>query len=199
MSDTTGTLGIVGAGTMGAGIAQMALEAGWEVRLHDAFPGAAEQARERIVDWLRRRVAKSPSARDAATVRGASTVHGASSRWVDEHLARLTLASDPVAVADGTDLVVEAIVEELGAKRNLFAVLDAAAPPATILATNTSALSVTAIAEAAVTHPERVLGLHFFNPAPVLRLVEIVAAARTDPAVLERATAMVTSWGVLEE
>ena len=201
MSDATGTLGIVGAGTMGAGIAQLALEAGWQVRLHDAFPGAVERGRERIIDGLRRRTAKrarvraGATGRDAATVRDTAIGRDVAARAIDQQLARLTFAIDPVAVVDGTDLVVEAIVEELGAKRDLFAVLDAAAPPATILATNTSALSVTAIAEAAAAYPERVLGLHFFNPAPVLLLVEIVAATRTHPAILERATAIVTSWG----
>ncbi len=167
---------------MGAGIAQVALEAGWEVRLHDAFPGAADRGRERIIDGLRRRAAKRAHEGDAAN------------EWVDAHLARLTLVPDPVAAA-GADLVIEAIVEELGAKRELLAALDAAAPAETILATNTSALSVGAIAEAAPAHPERFLGLHFFNPAPVLLLVEVVAAARTHPAVLARATGIVTAWG----
>jgi 3-hydroxybutyryl-CoA dehydrogenase len=178
-----GTVGVVGAGVMGAGIAQVALEAGWKVRLHDALPGAAKRGQDRVADGLRRRAAKLLITGDEAA------------RWMDERIARLTIALDPRAVADGADLVIEAIVEDLVAKRALFAALDAAASPETILATNTSALSVTAIAEAAAAHPERVLGLHFFNPAPVLPLVEVVAATRTDPRVLERATAIVTAWG----
>lgn len=176
-------LGVVGAGTMGAGIAQVALEAGWQVRLHDALPGAAERGRDRIIDGLRRRAGKQ------------GLGGGAAAQWVDEHIRRLSFASDAVSAADRADLVIEAIVEDLEAKRALFAELDAVAPPGTILATNTSALSVTAIAEAAVTHPQRVLGLHFFNPVPLLLLVEIVAPARTAPAAVTRATSFVTVWG----
>jgi 3-hydroxybutyryl-CoA dehydrogenase len=183
MTDTTGVLGVVGAGTMGAGIAQVALEAGWAVRLHDALPGAVERGRARIEDGLRRRAAKRGLAFDAERA------------WVRDGVARLTHARDAAAVAEGADLVIEAIVEDLEAKRALFADLDGAAAPETILATNTSALSVTSIAEAATRHPERVVGLHFFNPAPVLLLVEVVAAARTDTAVLGRASALVTAWG----
>jgi 3-hydroxybutyryl-CoA dehydrogenase len=176
-------LGVVGAGTMGAGIAQVALEAGWQVRLHDPFAGAVERGRERIADGLRRRASKRGLVGHKATV------------WVDDHLARLTIAPDLTRLVTDTDLVIEAIVEELEPKRELFGELDAAASPNTILATNTSALSVTAIAEGTRTHPERVLGLHFFNPAPVLLLVEVIAAGRTDPAILERATGIVTAWG----
>ena len=176
-------LGVVGAGTMGAGIAQVALEAGWDVRIHDPFEGAVERGRQRIGDGLRRRAVKRGLQDAAATA------------WVDERLARLAVGADVEGIAAGADLVIEAIVEDLAAKRSLFAALDEMAGPATILATNTSALSVTAIAEAATRHPERVLGLHFFNPAPVLLLVEVVAGARTDPAALDRATAIVTSWG----
>ena len=177
------TLGVVGAGTMGAGIAQVALEAGWEVRLHDAVAGAVERGQARIAEGLARRAGR----RD---VSAAGTME-----WIDGCLARLTVVDDPTAVVAGATLVVEAIVEDLAAKRALMEVLDAAATPRTILATNTSALSVSAIAEAAGSHPERILGLHFFNPAPILVLVEVVAGGRTDAAVLDRAGAIVTSWG----
>jgi 3-hydroxybutyryl-CoA dehydrogenase len=183
MSETAGGLGVVGAGTMGAGIAQVALEAGWTVRLHDVQPGAVEHGRRRIEDGLRRRAAKRGLAFDAE--RG----------WIRDCLSRLTAAGDIAAVAAEVDLVIEAIVEDLEAKRALFAALDAAAGPETILATNTSALSLTAISGAAAGHPERVLGLHFFNPAPVLHLVEVVAGAGTDPAALGRATSIVEGWG----
>jgi 3-hydroxybutyryl-CoA dehydrogenase len=183
MTDVAGILGVIGAGTMGAGIAQVALVAGWTVRLYDVQPGAVEHGRRRIEDGLRRRAAKRGLAFDAE--RG----------WIRDCLSRLTAAGDIAAVATGADLVIEAIVEDIGAKRALFTALDAAAAPATILATNTSALSVTTIAEAAARHPERVLGLHFFNPAPVLLLVEVVASARTDPAILDRATGIVEAWG----
>lgn len=183
MTESSGILGVVGAGTMGAGIAQVALEAGWAVRLHDALPGAVDRGRGRIEDGLRRRAAKRGLDFDAERA------------WIRERLARLTAAQDPEAVAAGADLVIEAIVEDLDAKRALFTALDAAAAPGTILATNTSALSVSAIAERAARHPGRVMGLHFFNPAPVLLLVEVVAGARTDAAALDRATEIVTAWG----
>lgn len=176
-------LGVVGAGTMGAGIAQVALEAGWQVRLHDPFAGAAVRGRDRIADGLRRRAAKRDLVGYDVT------------QWVDDHLARLMIAPDLATLASGASLVIEAIVEDLEPKRNLFAELDAAASPDTILATNTSALSITAIAEGARMHPERVLGLHFFNPAPVMLLVEVIAATQTDPAVLERGTRIATDWG----
>ena len=176
-------LGAVGAGTMGAGITQVALEAGWQDRLHDPFAGAVERGRDRIADGLRRRASKRGLVGLTATV------------WADDHLARLAITPDLTRLVTDTDLVIEAIVEELEPKRELFGALDAAASSDTILATNTSALSVTAIAEGTRTHPERVLGLHFFNPAPVLLLVEVIAAGRTDPAILERATGIVTGWG----
>jgi len=183
MTESGGVLGVVGAGTMGAGIAQVALEAGWTVRLHDEQPGAFERGRSRITDGLRRRAAKRGLGSDAERA------------WIQGCLARLEACPDPATVAGGADLVIEAIVEDIEAKRALFADLDGAAGPDAILATNTSALSVTAIAEAAARHPARVLGLHFFNPAPVLLLVEVVAGARTDPAALDRATSIVEGWG----
>ena len=183
MTESGGVLGVVGAGTMGSGIAQVALEAGWTVRLHDAQPGALERGRARIADGLRRRAAKRGLGSDAERA------------WIQGCLARLGDCPDAAAVASAADLVIEAVIEDIEAKRALFADLDAAAGPDAILATNTSALSVSAIAEAAARHPARVLGLHFFNPAPVLLLVEVVAGARTHPAVLDRATSIVEGWG----
>ena len=182
MTASRGTLGVIGAGTMGAGIAQVALEAGWDVRLHDPYPGATERATARIAEGLSRRGGKrNLTGSDAAA-------------WLDAHLARLASTPDIASLRD-VELVIEAIVEDLDAKRFVLRTLDDLAPANTILATNTSALSVGAIAEAAAAHPERVLGLHFFNPAPVLRLVEVVAGARTDTASLDRATGIVTAWG----
>ncbi len=174
-----GVAAVIGAGTMGAGIAQVALEAGWRVRLFDAQPGATTRGRERIHEGLTRRASRA----------------GRPPSWVAEHLARLTLTTTiGEAVEPDPDLVIEAIVEDLGAKRALVAELDGVLGPATILATNTSALSIGAIAAAAGRHPERVLGLHFFNPAPVLRLVEVVAASGTDPHTVERAVALMEAW-----
>ena len=179
MTTAENTVAVIGAGTMGAGIAQVALEAGWSVRMYDALPGATDRGRDRILDGLRRR----------------SDRAGHEPAWIHERMAGLSIVGSPAAAAAGATIVIEAIIEELAAKRTLFAELDAASTHATILATNTSALSVSAIATGAALHPDRVIGLHFFNPAPVLTLVEVVAGAGTDPGVLDRATAIVTSWG----
>lgn len=178
-----GSVAVIGAGTMGAGIAQVALEAGWPVRLHDPFPGAADRGRARIEDGLRRRASKRSLAGRAADA------------WVAARLDGLTHAPDLADAASGADLVIEAIVEALDAKRALFHAVDATCPAGTILATNTSALSVTAIASAARRHPERVLGLHFFNPAPVLPLVEVVRGSRTHADVADRAAGIMEAWG----
>jgi len=152
-------VGVVGLGTMGAGIAQVCVQAGLDVVGREVSAELGERARARIDGYLSRGVDKgrlSTEEKDAA-------------------LARLTTTTELGDLA-GCDLVIEAIVEELEPKRSLFRELDALVHPDAILATNTSALSVTAIA-AATMRPERVVGMHFFNPAPVLPLVEIV---RTD-------------------
>jgi len=152
-------VGVVGLGTMGAGIAQVCVQAGLDVVGREVSAELGERARARIDGYLSRGVDKgrlSTEEKDAA-------------------LARLTTTTELGDLA-GCDLVIEAIVEELEPKRSLFRELDALVRPDAILATNTSALSVTAIA-AATMRPERVVGMHFFNPAPVLPLVEIV---RTD-------------------
>jgi 3-hydroxybutyryl-CoA dehydrogenase len=166
---------------MGAGIAQIALEGGWAVAITDAAPGATDRARDRIADGLRRRATK---AVPELSSRGA---------WVDERFARLSIEATAAAVAGDAQLVIEAAIEDLELKQAIFRELDAAAAPETILATNTSALSVSKIAEAA-RRPERVIGLHFFNPAPLLPLVEVVATARTAADVAVRAIAIVEGW-----
>ncbi|HEY2888435.1 MAG TPA: 3-hydroxyacyl-CoA dehydrogenase NAD-binding domain-containing protein, partial [Candidatus Limnocylindrales bacterium] len=187
MSEPRATVAIIGAGTMGAGIAQVALEAGWTVILHDPVPGATDKARKRIGDGLARRAAKSRAGGDAEARADVNPKVGAGAdatdahaidadAWTSAHLARLQAAATPAAAAADAHLVIEAAIEDLEIKQRLFGELDRAAPPTTILATNTSALSVGRIAEGARTAPERVVGMHFFNPAPVLALVEIVAA-----------------------
>lgn len=177
-----GKVGIVGAGTMGAGIAQIALEAGHDVAMHDAAIGAVERARARIEEGLRRRASK----------RG---LEGrASNEWVDERLGRLRGVSDLGRLADGATLVIEAIVEDLALKRAVFGTLDLMARDDVILATNTSALSVATIARA-TSNPGRVLGLHFFNPAPVMALVEVVVAPGTSANTARWAEALMGAWG----
>jgi 3-hydroxybutyryl-CoA dehydrogenase len=173
-------LAVIGAGTMGAGIAQVAVEGGWDVTLYDAVPGATERARDRIRQGLERRAAKAGEA--------------APERWATHQLLHVAVAPAAAAAARDAHLVIEAALEQLELKRALFTELDEAAGPETILATNTSALSVTKIAEA-TTLPERVVGLHFFNPAPVLPLVEVVAGRRSAQWAVERAAAIVEGWG----
>jgi 3-hydroxybutyryl-CoA dehydrogenase len=150
-------VGVVGLGTMGAGIAQVCVQAGVETVGRDVTEELGERARERIAHYLGRGVEK-----------GRLTVDER-----DAALGRLTTTTEMADLA-GCDLVIEAVVEELDAKREIFAELDRLLPSA-VLATNTSALSVGEIA-AATGRPERVVGMHFFNPAPVLPLVEVVQA-----------------------
>ena len=150
-------VGVVGLGTMGAGIAQVCIQAGVETVGREVTDELGERARERIAHYLGRGVEKgrlTAEERDAA-------------------LVRLTTTTELSDLA-GCDLVIEAVVEELDAKREIFAELDRLLPSA-VLATNTSALPVHEIA-AATERPERVVGMHFFNPAPVLPLVEVVQA-----------------------
>ena len=171
MSREIETVGVVGLGTMGAGIAQIALLAGNEVVGREVSDELNERARGRIEHFLGRAVEKGKLAaaeRDAA-------------------LARLRTTTEVGELAS-CDLVIEAIVEELDAKRELFAELDRVCTPDAILATNTSALSVTEIAES-TQRPERVIGMHFFNPAPLLPLVEIVGTERSDESVVDAAYA----------
>jgi 3-hydroxybutyryl-CoA dehydrogenase len=170
-------VGVVGLGTMGAGIAQLAIEAGIDTIGLEADGGQAEAARERIAHYLARKVEKGqvePDARDAA-------------------LARLCLVSDAAELA-GCELVIEAVFEELAVKRPVFAALERACGPDVVLATNTSALSVGAIADG-LEHPERVVGMHFFNPAPLMPLVEIVRAEQTRDDVVETAYALAERLG----
>jgi 3-hydroxybutyryl-CoA dehydrogenase len=180
---TLGAVGVVGAGTMGAGIAQLAIEAGSEVLLHDVDAAAIERGRARIRTGLERRAGRLDLDPESAEA------------WIEGRIARL---HDALTLADlasaAPDLVVEAALEDLEAKRSIVGELDGLVGTTAIIATNTSALSVASIAEAA-SRPGRVLGLHFFNPAPVMPLVEIVVAPSTDPAVVERATALMTAWG----
>jgi len=172
-------VGVIGAGTMGAGIAQLALAAGHEVILHDIDDAAIARARQRIDDGLARLAAKGRVTSGEAA----------------EGLSRLRIAKSLDGIGGEADIVVEAALEEIGLKRRIFRALDAAAPPGTVLATNTSALSVGAIAEGAALYPERVVGLHFFNPAPVMALVEVVSAEGSDPLAVDRAERFAAGLG----
>ena len=170
-------VGVVGLGTMGAGIAQVCLQAGLEVVGREVEQELGEAARGRIDHYLSRGVEKGRlTAEDKAAA-----------------LGRLSLVTD-LAELSSCQLVVEAVFEDLGVKRDAFAQLDKIVGPDAILTTNTSALSVTQIAEATES-PGRVVGLHFFNPAPVLPLVEVIRTAHTSDAVFDAAYAFVERIG----
>jgi 3-hydroxybutyryl-CoA dehydrogenase len=164
-------VGVVGLGTMGAGIAQVSVQSGFETVGREVSDELGERGRATIDRYLTRGVEKD---RLTAEERGAA-------------LRRLTLATELAELAD-CDLVIEAVLEELPLKREVFAELDRVTRPDALLATNTSALSVSEIAEA-TTHPERVVGLHFFNPAPVLPLVEVVRARQSSDEAVDAAYA----------
>jgi len=169
---------VVGAGTMGAGIAQAFAAAGASVRLRDVSAEALAAARARIETSARR-----------AEERGhlpAGTADGT--------LARIATTTDLSQAVAGARLVVEAAPERIELKLELFAELDGHADPDAVLATNTSALSPTQLAAATAT-PERVVGLHFFNPVPRMRLVELVRAEQASPATVERAAAACRAIG----
>lgn len=177
---TDAIVGVVGAGAMGSGIAQVALVRGHRVLLTDALFATVLKAQELISRALDREVEKgrlTSEARDAA-------------------LGRLQLVEPDHGVGAFRDcsFVIEAIVERLDVKIATFRALELVVSRDCILATNTSSLSVASIG-GGCQHPERVVGVHFFNPAPVMPLVEVVPGIRTDPAVAERATRLVQSWG----
>ena len=170
-------VGVVGAGTMGAGIAQVAAAAGHPVLLCDAAAGAAEAARARIGAALERaeRQGRLSTAQKAGIAARITTCHGL----------------DALAPAG---LVIEAIVEDLEAKQGLFEALEVFLEPTALLASNTSSLSITALA-ARLKHPERFVGLHFFNPAPRMALVEVVRGLTSAPAAVATALATAAAWG----
>jgi 3-hydroxybutyryl-CoA dehydrogenase len=175
-------VGIVGAGVMGSGIAQVALEAGHEVVLHDVDEAALARGRDRIADGLARRATRAVP--DPAAI----------DDWIGARTARLRETTVLEQLGDEAEVVIEAALEALALKETIFRTLDAVAARETILATNTSALSIASIA-AATARPGRVLGLHFFNPAPLMALVEVVSGPVTDPDVATAAEALVVSWG----
>lgn len=171
------TVTVVGAGTMGTGIAQVAALAGHPVRLLDVAPDRSSAALAHVRRSLDRLVERGRL--DAADAQAAH--------------ARLVPADSLVAVGDSA-LVVEAVAESLDAKRTLFAALEDVVAADAVLATNTSSLSIDDIASG-LRAPGRCAGLHFFNPAPVMRLVEVVAGERTEPGVCAELADLVTAWG----
>ena len=173
--DDIETVGVVGAGTMGSGIAQVAATAGYDVVMRDVEPALVADGRERIADSLDRLVSKDALDREAA----------------DATLDRVAGTTDLDELAPA-DLVVEAVVEDMNVKQDVFADLDAVTDDDIVLATNTSTLSITTIA-AATDRPEQVVGVHFMNPVPVMDGVEVVVGEKTAPGVVEVAHAFAES------
>ena len=172
-----GRVGVAGCGLMGSGIAEVAAKAGLDVVVREVDDEALEAGRGRVAKSLDRAVAKGklePGARD-------------------ETLARMTFTTSLDDLAD-RDLVVEAIVESLEAKNHLFGHLDGVCPEHTIFASNTSSLTITDMA-AATSRPDRVVGLHFFNPVPVMKLVEVVRTIATSRETFEAARAFARRVG----
>jgi 3-hydroxybutyryl-CoA dehydrogenase len=170
-------IGVVGAGTMGNGIAQVFAQAGFEVRLCDAWPEAIDRAKAGIEKSLGKFVEKgkmSAADRDAA-------------------LGRLTTASELEDLAD-IDYAVEAIAENVAAKLDVFKGLDAVTRPEVILSSNTSSISITTLG-AVTKRPERVLGMHFMNPVPLMTLVELIRGQATSPDSMQVATDLCTKLG----
>jgi 3-hydroxybutyryl-CoA dehydrogenase len=179
--DADMTVGVVGAGAMGTGIAQVAAAAGHRVVVADAVSGATDRAKSSIAKAMERDVEKGRATREAA----------------DALLRRIGFRDDPldgdVDVYESCGLVIEAIVEDLPTKQALFRALERVVPSDSVLATNTSSLSVASIA-ASCTTPARVVGIHFFNPAPVMPLVEIVPWMGSDAVVASGAYALMQRW-----
>ncbi len=161
---------VVGAGLMGCGIAHVFAAAGNNVRLYDSDPGALRMVRSRI---------------DAGVVE-----LGGSEQIID----LIEPVSSLDAAVGGADVVVEAVIEDLAVKRQVFAALDELAPPSALLATNTSVISISAIAES-TSRPERLLGTHWWNPAPLIPLVEVVPGAHTAPEAVERMVSLLSAVG----
>ncbi|MDP4543641.1 3-hydroxyacyl-CoA dehydrogenase [Psychrobacter faecalis] len=176
---TVNTLAIIGTGIMGMGIAQIAAQAGIQVLLFDAKAGSAEQGRQSLQATLEKLAAKG--------------------KFTDEQLqstlANLTVIENIAKIAE-VDVVIEAIVENLEIKQQLFKQLESIVRAETILATNTSSLAVTAIASDCE-HPERVAGFHFFNPVPLMKIVEVIPGISTKPSVVETLTSLAKRMGHL--
>ncbi|HVS00505.1 MAG TPA: 3-hydroxybutyryl-CoA dehydrogenase [Thermoanaerobaculia bacterium] len=171
------TIGVVGAGTMGHGIAQVAAQSGYDVILVDAVPEALERGVTQIGKGYERLVSKGKMAAEDR----------------DKALARVR--TEPrLAALEAADLVVEAVVERLEVKQGVLAELDRACSPHTILATNTSSISITKLA-AATSRPAKVIGMHFMNPVPLMQLVEVIRGLATDQETYDRVEAASRAMG----
>lgn len=171
------TVGVAGAGSMGAGIAQVAAQAGLAVKVVDVAEASFERARKGIARSLERLVAKEKM----------------TAEQMREALGRITFSTDLSTLAD-VPFLFEAVFEDAGVKKELFGKLDALCGEGTVYATNTSSLAITEMASL-VARPAQFVGMHFFNPVPVMRLVEVIPAMQTDPATVDLARAMAAKLG----
>lgn len=170
-------IGIIGAGAMGSGIAQVAAMAGYEVRLFDTNTDAKNKALQSITISVNKFLEKgqiTPSEGNAI-------------------IGRIYLCDQLQTMSDA-DLIIEAIIENLDVKRELFALIEKIVSPSCILATNTSSLSIASIASV-LAHPERCIGIHFFNPPVLMRLVEVIPAIQTQKLVLDEVVNLISQWG----
>jgi 3-hydroxybutyryl-CoA dehydrogenase len=176
MTEGINTVSVIGAGTMGRGIAHVAAMAGYDVQLFDMVEGATEKAMLKIKENLQKGVEKGKL----------------DQRQMDETLPRITHLEKLKNVK--ADIVIEAIVENLEIKQKLFTYLESILPERAILSTNTSSISVTKIA-AGLQNPQRFVGMHFFNPAHIMKLVEVISGAETNEQTLNLANSFVNSLG----
>ncbi len=177
MPDKAERIGVLGAGTMGAGIAQVAAQGGFATLVYDIKQEFIDTGLGRIRSFLQ-----------GSRQRG--KISAEQEKQILDRLHSTTKLQD----FQGSSLIIEAAPEKLELKRDIFKQLDGICSPETLLATNTSSFSVTAIA-ASTRHPERVLGLHFFNPPPLMALVEVIQGDRTSAAAIEKATAIMREMG----
>tara|TARA_Y100000991_G_scaffold49698_2_gene35869 strand:+ start:320 stop:1204 length:885 start_codon:yes stop_codon:yes gene_type:complete len=169
---------VIGAGTMGAGIAQVCAQAGWKTNLYDAFPEGLERGMERIEAFWEKGIARGKTTNEQR----------------EEWSAMLTPVSDLAEAVGEADLVIEAVPEIPELKHSIFAQLDEFAPPHAVLGTNTSSLSIADIA-AVTNRPEQVIGMHFFNPVPIMKLLEVVQHDRTSQTTIATAQSAGAAMG----
>jgi 3-hydroxybutyryl-CoA dehydrogenase len=177
MADPREKIAVLGAGTMGAGIAQVAAQAGFATLVYDIKQEFIDAGLDRVKNFL-----------EGSRLRG--KISAEQERTILDRFQTSTRLED----SQGSALVIEAAPEKLDLKRDIFKQLDAICGPETLLATNTSSFNVTAIA-AGTRHQERVLGLHFFNPPPLMALVEVIQGDRTSSAAMEKATSLMKAMG----
>lgn len=178
MTMTIQRVAVIGAGTMGAGIAQVCAQAGWKTNLYDAFPEGLERGMERIEAFWEKGIARGKTTNEQR----------------EEWSAMLTPVSDLAEAVGEADLVIEAVPEIPELKHSIFAQLDELAPPHAVLGTNTSSLSIAGIA-AVTNRPEQVIGMHFFNPVPIMKLLEVVQHDRTSQTTIATAQSAGAAMG----